>query len=117
MPTSDVPDLLVACLCAQWCGSCRDYRALFQRQAESQPGARWLWVDIEDQAEVLGDIDIDDFPTLCILRGSELLFFGSVTPHVQTLQRLVRSAAQGELAPLADAPLIALAERLRRLGA
>jgi len=113
MITPATPELLVACLCAQWCGSCRDYRVLFERQAALQPGVRWRWVDIEDESEVLGDIDVDDFPTLCILRGAEPLFFGSVTPHAQTLDRLVRSAAAGELPPLADVPLQALAERLR----
>ncbi|HMC16944.1 MAG TPA: thioredoxin family protein [Albitalea sp.] len=110
--------LLIACLCAAWCGACRDYRAVFDKQAQQSAGAAELvWVDIEDHDEVLGHLDIQDFPTLAVLRGNEPLFFGPVMPHAQTLSRMLRSAAAGELAPIDPAPLQGLPQRLRDFAA
>ena len=34
---TDSNTLLVACLCAQWCGTCREYRSAFDRLAETHP--------------------------------------------------------------------------------
>jgi len=52
--------LLVACLCAEWCGSCRDYRATFAALAERfSADADFAWIDIEDESDALGDPDID----------------------------------------------------------
>ena len=98
---SNVP-LLVACLCAQWCGVCRDYAPLMKTTlAGFEAGGLVVkWVDIEDHDDVLGDLDVQSFPTLLIARGNEALFFGAVTPHAQTLQRLVQGALGGELAVL-----------------
>ena len=48
--------LLVACLCAEWCGSCRDYRATFAALAAQFSGeADFAWIDIEDESDALGD--------------------------------------------------------------
>jgi thiol-disulfide isomerase/thioredoxin len=90
--------LLVACLCAAWCGSCREYRATFDDLGRSFAGlADFVWVDIEDEADSLGDLDIEDFPSLLIAAGDTTLFLGAVTPQAQTAERLVRSALGGEL--------------------
>ena len=48
---------------------------------------------------------------------NEPLFFGPVMPHAQTLARMLRSAAAGELAPIDPAPLQGLPERLRDFAA
>ncbi len=61
---------------------------------------RVVWVDIEDHAEVLGDLDVESFPTLLLARGTHVLFFGTVPPHKQTLERLVQGALAGDLSPL-----------------
>ncbi len=117
--SSSPQPLTVACLCAEWCGSCRGYRADFESTVRAQTGAdiESLWIDIEDQAELVGAVDVENFPTLLIARGDEVLFFGAVTPHVSTLKRLVQAAVTGEshlggTAP--DAEVRALAARLRR---
>ena len=112
--TDNASPLLVAGLCAQWCGTCRDYEPLFDEQA-AQFGnqTRFVWVDVEDHDEVLGAIDVENFPTLLIARGDEVLFFGVVMPHAQTLARLVRTALDGDLKPVHDAALDGLPRRVR----
>ena len=102
------PRLLVSCLCAAWCGSCRDYRATFDAlAAQFAASADFAWIDVEDEADALGDLDIDNFPTLLIAEGDTLRFLGVVTPQPQTAERLIRSAIAGELEAPADAALVA----------
>ena len=109
-------NLLVACLCAQWCGTCRDYRAVFDALRDGiGAAARFVWVDIEDEADALGDIDVEDFPTLLVARGDAVLFFGPLTPQPSTLARLVRSALNGDLREGADARGVGLPARVRAL--
>lgn len=110
----DAALIRVACLCAQWCGVCGEYAAVFE-QAAAAFGARcvFVWIDIEDEAELVGDVDVENFPTLLIARGDRALFFGTITPHPQTIARLVQSALDGELKPPADAAEVdALARRV-----
>ena len=115
--------LLVACLCAQWCRTCDAYRdtlaAVRDTLQAAHPDAalRFVWVDIEDESELVGDLDIEDFPTILLARADQVLFFGPQLPHAQTLERLLRGALAGELAPLTPAALApdvaALPARLR----
>ena len=84
-------EFLVICLCAEWCGTCRDYRAGFEALAEAFPDTRFRWLDIEDQADDLGDLDIENFPTLFIQRRESILFFGTMLPHLDLLRRLIET--------------------------
>lgn len=116
-PSDDGEPLLVACLCAAWCGTCRDYRAVFdQLRDEFGAATRFVWVDIEDDEESLGTIEVDDFPTLLLAQGDELRFFGPLLPHAQTARQLIERASRGELGVLRDARLAELPRRLRALG-
>lgn len=119
MESHQPPPLLVACLCARWCGTCSSYEAVFAACAAAF-GARVqpLWVDIEDEADLIGGIDVDNFPTLLLARDDALLFLGTITPHAQTLSRLVASALDGDLKPgasagVTDAEAATLPQRLR----
>jgi len=104
---------LVACLCAEWCGSCREYRATFAAlAAQFAAVADFAWIDVEDDADALGDPDIDDFPTLLIADAAALRFFGPVTPQAPTAERLVREALAGALSQAGDDALV---ERVRAL--
>lgn len=113
--TAAASPLFVACLCAEWCGSCREYRDAFAAQSRTAaPGDVYAWIDIEDHADVLGDLEIETFPTLLIGDAADrVLFCGSVTPHAGTLARLVAVARQGELKPLTDGDIVELARRAR----
>ena len=85
---------VVICLCAQWCGTCRDYRAGFESLAAGFDGVDFRWLDIEDDAEALGDIDVENFPTIFVRRGDSVLFFGTLLPHLNTLRRLIETFAE-----------------------
>ena len=80
---------VVACLCAEWCGSCREYEIAFKQLAERHPLARFVWIDIEDQADVVGDFDVDNFPTLLIQRGNIVTFFGAMEPDIRLAERIL----------------------------
>jgi thioredoxin-like negative regulator of GroEL len=109
---------LVVCLCAQWCNVCEQYRNIF-RQVQSNvqsdyPQARFVWMDIEDEADVLDPLDVENFPTLLMAIGDAPRFFGPITPQPQTLERLVRMALQDPAAtPLADPQTRALVGRVQ----
>lgn len=89
--TDTPPEFLIACLCAAWCGTCRDYRAGFDALADRFPEARFLWLDVEDDAELLDDYEVETFPTLLIQRHETVLFFGTMLPHHDLLQRTLES--------------------------
>jgi len=83
-------EFLVACLCAAWCDTCVAYRPGFLAMAERFPRAEFRWVDIEDDAEAVEDMDVDNFPTILVQRGSETLFHGVMLPHHEHLERLLQ---------------------------
>ena len=95
---------LVACLCADWCGTCREYRPRFEQLQTQFPSVRFLWIDVEDQSELVDPIEVENFPTLLLARGDHAVFFGTVTPHLQTLERLLISSMDPASAPLAPEP-------------
>jgi len=80
---------IVACLCAAWCGTCASYRATFDALASRHPDKYFLWVDIEDHADVVGDLDVENFPTLLIQRHEHVAFFGTMLPDANVAHRLV----------------------------
>jgi thiol-disulfide isomerase/thioredoxin len=107
----------VFCLCAAWCRNCEDYRPTFERAAaELGPSARFRWVDIEDEEDLVGDIDVPDFPTLLLANDGRPLFLGPLTPQPAVLMRLLRSALEGGLQPLADGPAAAFLLRAAAAG-
>jgi thioredoxin-like negative regulator of GroEL len=101
---------LVACLCAAWCDVCRQYRPAFEQLAAQHPDKQFVWVDIEDQADVVGDIDVENFPTLLIQRGDTVAFFGTVQPDARQANRLLQAQVEKSAAEL-EAQAQASAER------
>lgn len=91
---------IVACLCAEWCDVCRQYRPSFEELAARHPDKRFIWIDIEDQADVVGDLDVDNFPTLLIQRGDVVAFYGTMLPDARQLHRLIEAQAEKTAAEL-----------------
>lgn len=108
------PSVLVVCLCAEWCGVCRDYASRFLQLQAKFPQAQFLWIDVEDEADLLHPLDVEDFPTLLLAVGDEARFFGPVTPQPETLERLIRAQIDNAGASaLADPAVRALVARVR----
>jgi thioredoxin 1 len=91
---------VIACLCAVWCDTCRAYRSSFEQLAVLHPDKRFVWIDIEDQADFIGDIDVENFPTLLMQRGDTISFFGTVLPDVKLADRLIAAQAEKSTAEL-----------------
>jgi thioredoxin 1 len=107
---------IVACLCAEWCSSCREYRDTFAQVAQDFAGVRFMWVDVEDRAALVDGVDVDNFPTVLIASGDEPRFFGALTPQPETLVRLVRAHVVDESGTFLEDPnLRALVAALRTL--
>ncbi len=82
----------VICLCAAWCRTCDDFRPGFEQARAAHPRLAFRWVDIEDEADLLGDIDIETFPTLVIGgRDGRVRFAGPVLPQAGQIPRLLQS--------------------------
>ncbi|HEU4843385.1 MAG TPA: thioredoxin family protein [Burkholderiaceae bacterium] len=92
---------IVACLCAAWCGTCASYRAAFDEVAARHPDKFFLWIDIEDNADVVGDLDVENFPTLLIQHGEQVAFFGTMLPDAGLAHRLVQAQSAHSDAELA----------------
>jgi thioredoxin 1 len=107
-PPPAVPRWLVVCLCAEWCGTCRDYREPLRAVAAAFPADAFAWIDVEDQADLVGDIDVETFPTLLVLNGAEVLFYGPVLPDAEGLRRLLRALDENGAQPTVLDPEVRL---------
>ena len=98
----------VVCLCADWCRACKDYRVVFskmaQELAEKYPDSRFVWIDVEDSADLVGDLDIETFPTLLVGHDDRLNFLGAVTPQPEVLSRLLYSLLEPGARRMAHRP-------------
>lgn len=114
--TEGSSELLVACLCAAWCRTCDTYSEDFALLRKAHPGARFLWVDIEDDSELVDDLEVETFPTLLIGQGERLCFIGPVLPGPAAAQRLIQAAvdnpAMSAASPSAPAGTTAAAQAL-----
>ena len=108
----------VACLCAAWCRTCESYREVFEAACAELPqqGLRMHWIDVEDEAELVGDLDIETFPTLLIADERQVRFIGPLTPQPETLRRVIRAHLADESPARVGADEQALAARLRARG-
>jgi len=92
--TGPTTEWTVVCLCAEWCRTCEGYEAAFAQHAVRSGEARHIWIDVEDDEDLIGDIDIETFPTLLVLQGTRPMFFGPVLPHIDVVDRTLRATRQ-----------------------
>jgi len=100
--------LLVVALCAAWCGACREFRGVFERIAAAQADVDFVWLDVEDDSTLAGDIDVENFPTLAIFRDGIPVHFGVSLPHEGVVARLVKALGQSARPIPVDAAVTAL---------
>jgi len=86
----------IACLCAAWCRLCDEYAPVLEQVTSelmaTHGGLRRHWIDIEDEADLVGDFDVETFPTLVVVGPDGVRFAGPLTPQPDTLRRLLRAA-------------------------
>jgi thioredoxin-like negative regulator of GroEL len=82
---------VVACLCAAWCDVCKQYRPGFEALAAEYPEQQFVWIDIEDQADLVGDLDVENFPTILIQHRDIVVFYGTMLPEPRQVARLLEA--------------------------
>ena len=82
---------VIACLCAGWCDVCKQYRAGFDALALQYPEHQFIWIDIEDQSDLIGDLDVENFPTILMQRGDTVAFYGTMMPEPRQVARLLEA--------------------------
>jgi thioredoxin-like negative regulator of GroEL len=90
----DAGKWVVACLCAGWCDVCKQYRAGFEALAAEFPDVQFTWIDIEDQAELVGDLDVENFPTILMQHGDIVAFYGTMLPEPRQVARLLSAQCE-----------------------
>lgn len=117
--TNADPALHVACLCAAWCRLCEGYGPVFDAITQAlrlqHPGLQAHWIDIEEEAALLGDYDVETFPTIVVLDAGQVRFAGPLQPQAEMLQRVLQATlADGDARATHAAGLQAFAQALRQ---
>ena len=106
LSTSAVAPGWVVCLCAAWCRTCDAYRSVLDTAAAEYPGTRFIWVDVEDEAALVGDLDIETFPTLLMADAAgQVRFWGALPPQAGVLARMLSGLPAAAPMPEAQALL------------
>ncbi|OZB49320.1 MAG: hypothetical protein B7X60_01620 [Polynucleobacter sp. 39-45-136] len=84
--------------CAEWCGSCREFKEHFN--SIEIDGLSKKWLDIEDEAVLLENIDISNLPTILAVSDYELSFyFGEIPPNKIFLEKILQDISLGKIDP------------------
>jgi thioredoxin reductase (NADPH) len=112
------PAFVVIGLCAAWCRICGEFEDAFDRLARERPDALFLWLDIEDDSAVVGDIEVENFPTLAVYRDGVTAHFGISLPQEAVVRRVLEALATAErsAAPAALPAVETLLQRVRELA-
>lgn len=90
----DDAKLVVIVGAEQWCARCRELRPFFDQLAtRASLQEVWLWLDVEDHAEFLGDYLPEQLPVLFIYIGDRLT---TTTPVHDVPDALALLAHSGE---------------------
>ena len=82
---------LVACLCAAWCTACASWRPAFAALAAERPGDCFVWIDIEDHADLIADLEVETLPVLLIQAAGEAPeFTGPIEPRAGIVRSLLQ---------------------------
>lgn len=109
----DERPMLIVGLCAAWCRTCDDFRTTFEAIAVEHADATFVWLDIEDDAALLDEVDVDDFPTLCIYHDARLVHFGVSLPQRAVVRRLIEAFGPSSSTVIGPGSIDALPMHLR----
>lgn len=96
----------VICLCAQWCNVCRELQPGFTNLASQHPEVRWQWIDIEERADWVDELDITTFPTLLIAGEKGILHYAPGPVNATALMRFVHPFITKDMKPRHQAPSV-----------
>ncbi|MCC7006288.1 MAG: thioredoxin family protein [Ottowia sp.] len=102
--------------CAEWCGSCREFKTHFN--ALKIDGLSKHWLDIEDNAELVDEIEIDNLPTIFAVSADGLSFyFGEIPPNKVFLEKILSDIRFNKIPqkPMDDT-LLSLLQNMRFLS-
>ncbi len=84
--------------CAEWCGSCREFKEHFNSINRDELSK--VWLDIEDDASLIDEIDIDNLPTILAVSGDgHTYYFGEIPPNKTFLEKILQDISLEKLAP------------------
>ncbi|MFZ6674201.1 thioredoxin domain-containing protein [Undibacterium sp. Xuan67W] len=93
----------------QWCAKCRDLRPQFDSlAAQAKLDEVWLWLDLEDHAEFIGDYLPENLPMLIAYQGENIVLCQVVEDAEQSLNeylepiRAIRHAPYSALPTMQD---------------
>jgi thioredoxin 1 len=104
--------LLVVAFCAAWCNTCDEFGEGYAALAAARADATFVWLDIEDDADVAGDVDIENFPTIAIYRDGRAIHFGVSLPQAALVGRLLDALGPESRTVEADEAVTRLPARL-----
>jgi thioredoxin-like negative regulator of GroEL len=67
---------LVIGLGAEWCQLCTDFKPYFFHLSETEKNILWLWYNLEEHEELLGNFYPETLPLVWIYQGSKLIRYG-----------------------------------------
>lgn len=83
---------LLACLCAAWCYVCRDFVPVLEGVAAKHPEVVFAWIDVEEDEALGDDLDIENFPTLLLVREGSVVHLGPVLARAATVEAVLARA-------------------------
>lgn len=67
---------LVIGLGAEWCQLCTDFKPHFFELATTEKNILWLWYNLEEHEELLGDFYPETLPLVWVYQGEKLIRYG-----------------------------------------
>lgn len=70
---------IVIVLGASWCHKCDPVKKIIERLTENAtPTAHWLWLDLEEHCEFLGNFSPETIPLVWVYQGEHLIRHGTI---------------------------------------
>lgn len=111
--SNEATRLVIVIGAESWCATCREFKLHFDAIAlqQNKPQQVWLWLDLEDHAEFIGDFVPDSLPFMVSYQGDVLTH--TLIPQVGSVATLTELLAQPKHIEFADVP--DLRQRLLRV--
>lgn len=93
MALNDPRRTVVIALGAEWCSRCTEFQPAFLAQAQEAPEQEhWLWLNLEEHAELLGEFEPETLPLVWVYRGSTVSYGQAILPDDSTAAHFVYQA-------------------------